>query len=150
MGHVRLESVMRTKADVRHPPQVYGFTPLVAELDAGIPDDFCPFGRFFPDDRGKLGRRVADDFEAESIELLAHLRHRQDLDGLIVQFIQNVLWPDSAMVGSSGASAERLIELTASARNFPSRTSGIAFTILANAMVIRLASRSGSNSVVPR
>src|SRR5271163_4135434 len=41
---------------------------LVAELDAGILDDFCPFGRFFPDDRGKLGRRVADRFEAKFVE----------------------------------------------------------------------------------
>jgi hypothetical protein len=36
---------------------------LVAEPDAGIPDHFCPFGRFFLDDRGKLGRRVADRLE---------------------------------------------------------------------------------------
>ena len=58
--------------------------------------------------------------------------------------------PDSAMVGRSGASAERLIEVMASARNFPSRASGITFTILANDMVMRPASRSGMNAVVPR
>jgi hypothetical protein len=27
MGHVRLESIMRAKADVRRPLPVYGFTP---------------------------------------------------------------------------------------------------------------------------
>ncbi len=54
------------------------------------------------------------------------------------------------MVGRSGASAERLIEVMASARNFPSRASGIALVMLANDSVIRLASRSGMNAVVPR
>jgi hypothetical protein len=63
----------------------------VAELDAGILDHFCPLGRFFLDDRGKLGRRVADRLEAKVVELLAHLRHRQGLDGLLVQSIQNIL-----------------------------------------------------------
>jgi hypothetical protein len=41
---------------------------LVAKLDAGIPNHFCPFGRFFPDDGGKLGRRVADRREAKFVE----------------------------------------------------------------------------------
>ena len=54
------------------------------------------------------------------------------------------------MVGRSGANAERLIEVMASARNFPSRASGTTLTILANDMVMRLASRSGINAVVPR
>src|SRR6202022_1735070 len=64
---------------------------LVAELDAGILDHFCPLGRFFLDDRGKLSRRVADWFETKFVELLAQLRHRQGLDGFAVQFIQNIL-----------------------------------------------------------
>ena len=54
------------------------------------------------------------------------------------------------MVGRSGASAERLIEVMAKARNFPSRASGSTLTILANDIEIRLASRSGINAVVPR
>jgi len=54
------------------------------------------------------------------------------------------------MVGRSGASGERLMEVMASARNLPSRASGTTFTILANDMVMRLASRSGINAVVPR
>ena len=58
--------------------------------------------------------------------------------------------PDSAIVGRSGASAERLIEVMASARTYPSRASGTTFTILANAMLIRLASRSGNSAVMPR
>src|SRR5258708_39669378 len=64
---------------------------LVAELDAGILDHVCPLGRFFLDDRGKLSRRVADRLEAKFVELPAHLRHRQGLDGFVVQFIQNIL-----------------------------------------------------------
>ena len=148
--------------------QVAHGTKSVAELDAGVLDHLGPLGRLFLDDRRKLGWRVADRLESKFVELLAHLRHRQGLDGLAVQFIQNILRragrreqaeprhgleagnPDSAMVGRSGASAERLIEVMASARNFPSRASGTTFTILANDMVMRLASRSGINAVVPR
>lgn len=54
------------------------------------------------------------------------------------------------MVGRSGTSAERLIEVMASARNFPSRASGKTFTMLANDIETRLASRSGISAVVPR
>ena len=54
------------------------------------------------------------------------------------------------MVGRSGASAERLIDVTANARSLPSRTSGSTFTILPNDMLTRPASRSGSSTVVPR
>src|ERR1700692_2782420 len=46
---------------------------LVAELDAGILDLFCPLGRFFLDDCGKLGRRVADRLEGNVVELFAQL-----------------------------------------------------------------------------
>src|SRR3984893_12292858 len=63
---------------------------LVAGLDAGILDHFRTLGRFLLDDRGKLSRRVADRPEAKFVELLAHLRHRQGLDGFGVQFIQNI------------------------------------------------------------
>src|SRR5258708_17437730 len=48
---------------------------LVAELDAGILDHFCPLGRFFLDDGGKLVRRVADPLPAQFSELLVHLPH---------------------------------------------------------------------------
>ena len=54
------------------------------------------------------------------------------------------------MVGRSGAKPERLLEVMASARNFPSRASGNTLTILANDMLIRPASRSGINAVLPR
>src|SRR5665647_2075170 len=64
---------------------------LIAELDAGILDHFCPLGRFFPDERGKLDRGVADRLEAKFVELPAQLRHRQGPDGFAVQFIQNIL-----------------------------------------------------------
>ncbi len=54
------------------------------------------------------------------------------------------------MVGRSGAAPERLMEVTAKPRSFPSRTSGSAFEILAKDRVRRPASRSGSTAVVPR
>ena len=54
------------------------------------------------------------------------------------------------MVGRSGAATERLRELTAKARSFPSRTSGAALTTLLNDIVRRPASRSGSTAVEPR
>ena len=54
------------------------------------------------------------------------------------------------MVGRSGAATERLREVTAKARSFPSRTSGAALTTLLNDMVRRPASRSGSTAVEPR
>ena len=52
--------------------------------------------------------------------------------------------PDSAMVGRSGAAGERISEVTASGRNLPSRTRGRATGVLANAMAMRPASRSGT------
>jgi len=54
------------------------------------------------------------------------------------------------MGGQIGGDPERFTEVTAKARNFPSRTSGSTFTTLPNAMVTRPASRSGSSAVVPR
>src|SRR5262249_52957859 len=52
--------------------------------------------------------------------------------------------PDSAMVGRPGAAGERVREVTASGRNLPSRTRGRATGVLANAMGMRPASRSGT------
>ncbi len=49
------------------------------------------------------------------------------------------------MVGRSGAATERLREETAKARSFPSRTSGAAFTTFKKAILMRPASRSGSD-----
>jgi hypothetical protein len=37
------------------------------------------------------GRIVADRLEAKIVELLAHLRHRQGRDGLVVQLIHDIL-----------------------------------------------------------
>src|SRR5215468_8275677 len=65
---------------------------LIAELDAGILDHLGPLRRFFPDDRGKFGRRTADRLEAKFVELLAYLRQRQRLDRLAIQLFDDILW----------------------------------------------------------
>src|ERR1700742_5247740 len=63
----------------------------IAELDAGILDHLRPLGRFFFDDRGKFGRRVADRLEPKLVEFLAYLGHRPRLCGFGVDFVDDVL-----------------------------------------------------------
>jgi len=53
-------------------------------------------------------------------------------------------------VGKSGTSAERLREVTANGRSFPSFTSGATFTTFVNPIEIRPANRSGRIAVEPR
>ena len=58
--------------------------------------------------------------------------------------------PDSATVGSSGASAERVRPVTASALSLPSFTCGMPETMLSNSICTLFDTRSGMASAVPR
>ena len=53
------------------------------------------------------------------------------------------------MVGNSGAAEERFNEVTASARNFPSRTKGRTIAIGLKVIVTRPPSKSGRAAITP-
>ena len=54
------------------------------------------------------------------------------------------------MVGRSGTAGKRVADVTASARNFPSRTSGISGEMAPKNMVMRPPSRSVMTGAAPR
>jgi len=121
--------------------------PAFIRLCAGIPNHARQSLRFAAHAEGELLGRVPDDLQAETLEPLAHLGQAQRAHVSAVQdgddaagvsagatvpnqpLISYPGSPDSAIVGSSGASGERRAPATASARSFPDFASGTPFGV---------------------
>jgi hypothetical protein len=108
----------------------------------GIDDESMPLVDVFLDEGGKFLGRVRDNIEANLLAFGLDIRELQRPDDFAVQKSDDVRrrsrwnkdacivsdsWPStpaSAMVGTSGSDAQRLAEVTASARSVPATSCG--------------------------